>query len=99
MHNPLKIRRWTKMTKPELVDALAERTGMKKKDAELFLNAFMDVVTETVKSSEPVVLVGFGKFMLRERKARKGVNPKTREPIDIPAKKTVVFKPGKDLRD
>jgi len=69
------------MTKPELVDALAERTGMKKKDAELFLNAFMDVVTETVKSGEPVVLVGFGKFMLRERK---------REPIDIPAKKTVV---------
>jgi len=46
---------------------------------------------------EPVVLVGFGKFMLRERK--KGVNPKTREPIDIPAKKTVVFKPGKELRD
>jgi len=79
------------MTKPELVDALAERTGMKKKDAELFLNAFMDVVTETVKSGEPVVLVGFGKFMLRERKARKGVNPKTR--------KTVVFKPGKELRD
>jgi len=63
------------------------------------LNAFMDVVTETVKSGEPVVLVGFGKFMLRERKARKGVNPKTREPIDIPAKKTVVFKPGKELRD
>ncbi|WP_018962712.1 HU family DNA-binding protein [Coprothermobacter platensis] len=85
------------MTKPELVDALAERTGLKKKDAEMFLNGFMDVVTETVKSGEPVVLVGFGKFVLRERKARKGVNPKTRQPIDIPAKKTVVFRPGKEL--
>jgi len=73
------------MTKPELVDALAERTGMKKKDAELFLNAFMDVVTETVKSGEPVVLVGLVSLCCAKEKPEKAstqrpVNPSTFQP-------------------
>lgn len=87
------------MTKPELVDAVAERTGMKKKDAALAVDAVLDTITDTLGKKEQVSLVGFGTFDIRERSERTGRNPRTGEQIVIPASKTCVFRPGRKLRE
>jgi len=87
------------MNKSELIAAIAAKTGSTKKDAEASLNAFVDVVTETLVKGDKVQLVGFGSFEVRKRAARKGRNPQTKEEIKIPASKAPVFKAGKALKD
>ena len=87
------------MNKSELIAAIATKTGETKKDAEATLNAFVDVVTETLVKGDKVQLVGFGSFEVRKRAARKGRNPQTKEEIKIPASKAPVFKAGKALKD
>ena len=87
------------MNKTELVAAVAEKTGMSKKDSEKAVNAAFDSITEALGAGEKVQLVGFGAFEVKERSARIGRNPKTREEIEIPASKIPFFKAGKALKD
>ena len=87
------------MNKTELVNALAERTGLSKKNAEDVLTATLDIITETLVEGEKVQLVGFGSFEVRERAARMGRNPRTREEVPIPASRAVQFKSGKVLKN
>lgn len=87
------------MNKTELIDAIAKKTGETKKITEETLNAFVQVVTETLKEGDKIQLVGFGTYEVRERAARKGHNPQTGAEIDIPASKVPAFKPGKALKD
>ena len=87
------------MNKSDLIAAIAAKTGSTKKDAEATLNAFVDVVTDSLVKGDKVQLVGFGTFEVRERKERVGRNPRTKEEIKIPASKVPVFKPGKDFKE
>ena len=87
------------MNKAELIAAVAAKTGATKKSAEESVNAFVDVVTESLKKGEKVQLVGFGSFEVIKRAARKGRNPQTKEEIKIPASKAPKFKAGKALKD
>ena len=87
------------MNKAELINAAAEKTGLSKKDTEAAITAAIDVITEALTQNEKVQLVGFGSFEVKSRAARIGRNPHTKEPIEIPASKTPVFKPGKALKD
>ena len=87
------------MNKTELVTRMAEKTGLTKKDAEALLGAFTSTVEEALVEGDKVQLVGFGTFEVRERAARKGRNPQTKEEIKIPASKAPVFKAGKALKD
>lgn len=87
------------MNKMELVAAMAAKAGLTKVDAEKALEAFVETVTEELTAKEEVRLVGFGTFAVSERKESEGRNPKTGEPITIPAKFIPKFKPGKLLKD
>ncbi|ACR80050.1 MULTISPECIES: HU family DNA-binding protein [Kosmotoga] len=87
------------MNKKELVAAIAERTHMTKKDAGKILDAIIDIIEEKLAGGEVVRLVGFGTFSVVKRKPRKGVNPRTKEPIKIPGGKVPKFIPGKELKD
>lgn len=87
------------MNKTELVAAMAEKTGLTKKDAENALKAFTDVVAEELVKGEKIQLVGFGTFEVTERAEREGRNPKSGEPMTIPASKSPKFKAGKALKD
>lgn len=87
------------MKKSELIDSVAGKAGLTKADAERAINAFTDSVTESLKGGGSIQLKGFGTFSVSERAARTGINPSTKEPIQIPAKKVAKFKPGKDLAD
>ena len=87
------------MNKAELVTAVAEKTGLSKKDADKAVNAALDTITETLIAGDKVQLVGFGAFEVKERAARVGRNPKTLEEIEIPASRVPSFKVGKALRD
>ena len=87
------------MNKTELVAAMAEQTGLSKKDAEAALKAFTDVVAEELKKGEKVQLVGFGTFEVSERPEREGRNPQTGETMKIAASKSPKFKAGKALKD
>ena len=87
------------MNKTELVAAMAEKTNQTKKNAEESLNAFIEVVTETLKKGDKIQLVGFGTYETKERAERKGRNPQTGEEITIPASKMPTFKAGKALKD
>ena len=87
------------MNKAELVAAMAEKTGLAKKDAEAALKAFTDVVAEELTKGEKIQLVGFGTFEVSERAERVGRNPLTKEEITIPASKAPKFKAGKALKD
>ena len=87
------------MNKTELVTNVAAKAGLKKKDAESAVNAFMEVVQQAMVEGDKVQLIGFGTFEVRERAARTGRNPSTEEIINIPASKSPVFKAGKALKD
>ncbi len=88
------------MNKAELVAAIAEKTDLKKKDAEMAVSAFVSSVEEALVKGDKVQLIGFGTFEVRERKARQGRNPrKPGEVIKIAASKAPVFKAGKALKD
>ena len=87
------------MNKTEMISALAEKTNLTKKETEKVLNAFTAVIEEELKKGEKVTLTGFGTFEARERAAREGVNPQTKEKITIAAAKAPAFKAGKALKD
>ena len=83
----------------ELVEAIANKSGLTKKDAENAVNAFEGVVIETLKKADKVTLTGFGTFEARKMKARNGVNPQTGDKIKIPARTVPKFKAGKSFKD
>ena len=87
------------MNKTELVDAIAKQAGLSKKDSEAAVKAFTEVVSKALKKGDKVQLVGFGTFEVSERAARVGINPHTREPLNIEASKSPKFKAGKALKD
>jgi DNA-binding protein HU-beta len=87
------------LNKTELVNAVAEKTELTKKDAEKALNAVFASIEEALANGEKVQIVGFGTFEVRERAARMGRNPKTGEEISIPATLVPAFKPGKTLKE
>ncbi|WP_085990981.1 HU family DNA-binding protein [Oceanobacillus senegalensis] len=87
------------MNKTDLINQVAEKSELSKKDATQAVGAVLDSIMESMKNGETVQLIGFGNFEVRERSARKGRNPQTGEEIDIPASKVPAFKPGKALKD
>lgn len=87
------------MNKTELVDRIAESADISKASAGRALDAALDAITDALKEADPVSLVGFGTFTVRERAARTGRNPQTGAPIEIAAAKVPAFKPGKALKD
>ena len=87
------------MNKTELVEAMAKKADLSKKDAEKALKAVFDVVTAELVAGQKVAVPGFGTFEVKERAARKGRNPQTGKEIEIPAAKNPVFKAGKALKD
>lgn len=87
------------MNKTELIASVAEKAGLSKKDAESAVNAVINAIVETVAAGDKVQLVGFGTFEARVRAARQGRNPRTKEPIEIPASKLPVFKAGRSFKD
>ena len=87
------------MNKAELINAVAEKADLSKKDCEAAVNAAIDVITAALADGDKVQLVGFGAFEVKSRAERVGRNPKTREEISIPASKVPVFKAGKALKD
>ncbi|MGG1664514.1 HU family DNA-binding protein [Brevibacillus sp. NRS-1366] len=87
------------MNKTELINAVAEKTEMTKKDATKAVDAVLDAITDTLKQGHPVRLIGFGNYEVRERAARKGRNPQTGEEIEIAATKVPAFKPSKQLKE
>ena len=87
------------MNKAELIAVVAEKAGLSKKDTEKAVNATVDAITETLQGGDKVQLVGFGVFEVKNRAARMGRNPKTKEQIQIPASKVPVFKAGKAFKD
>ena len=87
------------MNKNELVDAVANSTGLKKQEAEKAVDAVFDSITGELKKGSEVRLVGFGTFNVRKRAASLGRNPRTGEPLKIPASKQPKFKAGKGLKD
>ncbi|MBR5342307.1 MAG: HU family DNA-binding protein [Oscillospiraceae bacterium] len=87
------------MNKTELVAAVAEKTGASKKDSEKLVSAVFETVTNALVAGEKVSMVGFGAFEVKERPARTGRNPRTKETIEIPASRAAAFKPGKALKD
>lgn len=87
------------MNKAELITSMSEKSKLTKKDAEAALKSFIESVEETLEKGEKVQLVGFGTFETRERAARVGRNPRTKEEIQIPASTVPVFKAGKEFKD
>jgi len=87
------------MNKAELISAVAQQSGLTKKDSEAAIDALVSVIEEALANQEKVVLVGFGTFETKNRAARKGRNPQTGKTITIPATKAPVFKAGKALKD
>lgn len=87
------------MTKQDVISSITKKTKVSKKEAICFLDAFMETVKEALEAGEKITLTGFGSFEVRERAARKGINPKTKEEIMIAASKYPAFKPGKCLKD
>lgn len=87
------------MTKQDLVDAVAENADLTKVAASRAIDAVFQAITDALAEGDSVAIVGFGAFKVRERAARKGLNPQTKEVIDIPAGKAPVFTAGKKLKD
>lgn len=87
------------MKKTELIAAIAEQSGLTKKDAERALNATIDTIIKAVAEGDKIQLTGFGTFEQRQRNARTGVDPRTGNSIEIPASKVPAFKAGKGFKD
>ena len=87
------------MKKSELIGAVAEKAGLSKKDAEAACSAVFEAITEALVEGDKVSLVGFGTFSVKDRPAREGINPFTKETIQIAASKAPVFKAGKALKE
>jgi len=86
------------VNKAELINEIADKVGITKKDVGRVLDAVIGTIRDTLSRGEKVILVGLGTFQVMQRKARRGVNPQTRKIIQIPAKKVPKFVPGKSLR-
>ena len=87
------------MTKADFVDRLAAKSGLTKKDAGAVVDAFVEVITESLKKGEEVQFTGFGKFYAQTREAREGINPQTKAKIKIPATKVPKFSAGVALKN
>ena len=87
------------MNKAELINAIADETGLSKKDTEATINSFVNVVSNALAENDKVQLIGFGTFETRKRAARKGNNPQTGEELNIPASTTAALKVGKALKE
>ena len=87
------------MNKGELIKVMAEKAGFTNKDAAIAYDAFIETITEALKAGEKVTLVGFGSFEVKEVAAKTGINPQTKEPVEIPACKKPVMKFGKAYKD
>jgi DNA-binding protein HU-beta len=87
------------MNKSELVDAIASKASITKKDADSMLTALIDTIMEAVSTGDKVTLVGFGTFEARQRQAREGRNPSTGQPINIPATTVPAFSAGKSFKE
>jgi Bacterial nucleoid DNA-binding protein len=85
------------MNKTELINAIATESGLSKVDSKKALNGFLTAVSKELKSGGKITLVGHGTYQIVEKAARKGINPKTKQPIQIAAKKVVKFRPGADF--
>ncbi len=87
------------MNKADLITAVAEKADLTKKDVETVVNAITDVIEEALTRGEKVSLVGFGTFEVRDRAARMGRNPQTKQEIKIPATRVPAFRAGKSLKE
>lgn len=87
------------MNKNELVASVAEKAEISKKNAEAAVKAVTEAITEALAEGDKVALVGFGTFSVKERAARTGINPRTKETVEIPAAKVPAFKAGAALKD
>ncbi len=87
------------MNKTELINAIAENGQLSKVEAKRALDATIEAIADALAKEEKVTLVGFGTFSVAKKEARTGINPRTKEPITIEARKSVKFKPGSELAD
>ena len=87
------------MNKTDFINAVAEKAGLSKADAKKAIDAFVETVSNEMKEGGKIALLGFGTFSVSEKAAPKGINPKTKETIEIPARKVVKFKPGSELNE
>ena len=87
------------MNKKQMVDSLAQKSGMTKANAQKALDGVVDIISEQLKNGDQVSLLGFGTFTVAERKPRTGCNPQTGAEINIPAARVPKFKPGKNLKE
>ena len=87
------------MTKADLVEEVARAADLTLKDSEVIVEEVLSFLIETLRRGEKIEVRGFGSFRVRERQARRGRNPKTGEPVDVPAKRVPHFKPGKELKE
>jgi DNA-binding protein HU-beta len=87
------------VNKSQLVESIAKKSGLTNKDSAAAVNAFLESVKESLSKGEAVTLIGFGSFLVRDRAARSGRNPRTGKVVDIPAVKVPAFKAGKPLKD
>jgi DNA-binding protein HU-beta len=87
------------MNKSQLIDAVASKSGLTKADTEKSFKAFVETISEEMSKGEAITLIGFGTFLVRDRKARTGRNPRTGETIQIAASKIPAFKAGKALKE
>lgn len=87
------------MNKSDLINAIAEKSGLTKADSKAALEAAVDAISAALAAGEKVALVGFGTFSVAEKAARTGINPRTKETIEIAARKAVKFKQGAELAE
>jgi len=87
------------MNKRDLIDTVAEKRNLTKKETETLVNTIFDTMTESLIEGDKVLISGFGTFKVNNRRERKGVSPKTKDAITIPASRTVSFKPSNRLKD
>ncbi|MBP0957712.1 HU family DNA-binding protein [Huintestinicola sp.] len=87
------------MTKADLITKIAEKSELSKKDSEKALNAVIAAITDALTEGDKVQLTGFGTFEVRDKKEKEAINPRTKEKITVPARKSPAFKAGKALKD
>ena len=87
------------MNKTELIEEIAQRTDSSKAEAQKYMESFEEVVAEALRGGEEIQITGFGKFYVRQQKAREGVNPQTKQKMHVPASKVPAFSAGKGLKE
>jgi DNA-binding protein HU-beta len=87
------------MNKTDLIEEIADKTNASKSEAQRFFDAFEDIVTSELKKGQDIQITGFGKFYVQKREAREGINPQTKEKMNIPASKVPKFTAGNSLKD